>query len=152
LALRLGKSASYITKRLRLLELPSDVLDSISDSVISTSIAEELCSVKDKSKQSELAEMISRRHLSLKQTREMLKFDDDGDEDTEDTNTYSLYQTQGPDNIQRAQRIMDKSVLLLKVAMNRLGSLIESIEDEIDLLIKEKRKYDHTMPVMIPNA
>lgn len=169
LALRLGKSASYITKRIRLLELPSNVLDSISDSVISTSIAEELCSVKDKSKQSELAEMISRRHLSLKQTREMLKFEDDGDGDTEDTNTYSLYQTQGPDNIQRAQRIMDKSILLLKVAMNRLGSLIESIEDEwiiheilmqhnnmlhaqIDLLIKEKRKYDHTMPIMISNA
>ena len=54
LAIRLGKSASYVTKRIRLLELPTDVLDSITDSVIGTSVAEELCSVKDKSKQSEL--------------------------------------------------------------------------------------------------
>jgi ParB family chromosome partitioning protein len=169
LALRLGKSSSYITRRIRLLELPSDVLDSITDSVLGTSIAEELCSVKDKSKQSELAEMISRRHLSLKETREMLKFDDDGDEDNEYTHTYSLYQNQGQDNIQRAHRIMDKSILLLKVAMNRLGTLIENTEDDwiiheilmqhnsmlhvqIDLLIKEKRKYNHTMPVILHNA
>lgn len=166
LAIRLGKSASYITKRIRLLELPSDVLDSITESVIGTSIAEELCSVKEKSKQSELAEMISRRHLSLKETRELLKFDDDGDDDTQCTNTYSLYQTLGPDHIQRAQRIIDKSILLLKVAMNRLGTLIESIEDDwiiheilmqhnnilhvqIDLLIKEKRKYNYTMPILL---
>jgi len=101
LGIRLGKSASYITKRIRLLELPSDVLDSISESVIGTSVAEELCSIKDKSKQSELAELISRRHLSVKETREMLKVDDDcDDDDAECGNTYSLYQTQEPDNIQ----------------------------------------------------
>ena len=169
LAIRLGKSASYVTKRIRLLELPTMVLDSITDSVIGTSVAEELCSVKDKSKQSELAEMISRRHLSLKETREILKFDESDEDETENTNTYSLYQTQEPDHIQRAHRIMDKSILLLKIAMNRLGTLIEILKTEwiiheilmqhnnilhaqIDLLIKEKRKYSDTMPVLLHNG
>lgn len=170
LAIRLGKSASYITKRIRLLELPYDVLDSITESVIGTSVAEELCSIKDKSKQSELANLISRRHLSVKETREILKVnDDDDDHGAEYTNTYSLYQTQEPDHIQKVQRVMDKSILLLKVAMNRLGTLIESIEDEwiiheilmqhnnilhtqIDLLIKEKRKYNCNTPHILHNV
>ena len=53
-AFGIGKSVSYIQRRIKLLDLPSDVLNSISNSSISTSIAEELLSVRDNEKQSEL--------------------------------------------------------------------------------------------------
>src|SRR5215204_2556877 len=42
LAIKIGKSISYVDRRIRLLKLPIDVLHSTSNSLISTSIAEEL--------------------------------------------------------------------------------------------------------------
>ncbi len=78
-----------------------------------------------------ICKLTSRRHLSVKETREILKVNDDGDDhEAEYTNNYSFYQTQEPNHIQKAQRVIDKSILLLKVAMNRLDTLIENIEDE----------------------
>ena len=52
LASRIGKSVSYITKRIKLLKLPNDVLETITSHTLDTSVAEELFSIKDKVKQS----------------------------------------------------------------------------------------------------
>jgi ParB family transcriptional regulator, chromosome partitioning protein len=84
LAKRIGKSASYVTKRIKLLNLSSDVLDSITNSKLNSSIAEELFSIKDKGKQSILANLIIDRSLSLRRSRKLLnKFNrKDVDHDT----------------------------------------------------------------------
>jgi ParB family chromosome partitioning protein len=164
LAIRLGRSASYVTKRIKLLNLPSDVLDSISESGITASLAEELSFIKDKAKQSKLAEMISKRHLSIREIRELSKAEEE--EDLECSKDYSFQQTQGMDHIQKVQRAMDKTIILLKMTMNRLGPIIENTEDDwviheilmqhnsmlhrqIDLLIKHKRKYSYKVPVLV---
>lgn len=153
LASRLGKSVAYITKRIKLLNLPSDILDSISESLICTSVAEELCTVKDKDKQSLLAQMISKRHLSVKETREMVKDNDDFD-----IGEHPSLLTLGNGDIERGERAFDKSITIYKIALSRLAAVIESIEEnwiirdtlmhhnntlhtQIDLLIKCKRKY-----------
>lgn len=153
LALRLSKSVAYITKRIKLLDLPSDILDSISDSVISTSVAEELCTVKDKEKQSVLADMISKRHLSVKETREMVKNNDEFD----GGDFFPLF-TLVDGNIDGGERVFDKAIIIYKIALSRLAAIIESVEDnwiiretlmhqnsilhaQIDLLFKYKRKY-----------
>src|SRR5215216_3625088 len=47
LALRVGKSPSYIDKRVRLLDLPANILDLICDSSIKASTAEELLPIKE---------------------------------------------------------------------------------------------------------
>jgi ParB family chromosome partitioning protein len=160
LAERLGKSPSYITRRIRLLDLPSDVLNSITGSEISTSVAEELCSVRDKSRQSELAGMISRRHLSIKQTREILR-----EGHTKSDDAYSLYLSSNSDRDEKTHRIFDKSITALRIAMNRIGTLVESMEDDwvvheilmyhnnmlhtqIDLLLKHKRRYNCHVPLV----
>lgn len=153
LALRLSKSVAYITKRIKLLDLPSDILDSISDSVICTSVAEELCTVKDKEKQSVLADMISKRHLSVKETREMVKNNDEFD----GGDFFPLF-TLVDGNIDGGERVFDKAIIIYKIALSRLAAIIESVEDnwiiretlmhqnsilhaQIDLLFKYKRKY-----------
>jgi ParB family transcriptional regulator, chromosome partitioning protein len=69
LAAKIGKSVSYVQRRIKLLDLPSDVLNSISNSSISTSIAEELLSVRDNEKQSELTKLISKNRLSSRKVR-----------------------------------------------------------------------------------
>src|SRR6266545_2959967 len=57
LAAKIGKSASYITKRIKLLNLPSDVLNSIQQRAITISVAEELCTIGDQETTSELSEL-----------------------------------------------------------------------------------------------
>ena len=156
LASRVGKSPSYITKRIRLLSLHSDILDSITNSVIHTSTAEELSYVKDKSKQQKLASLISEGRLSIKETRGLLK-----NIDKEPIDICLEYQSEGgADRIQKRLDVLNKSIIVLRIAMNRLGTIIETIENDwifkeilmqhknvinnqIDLLIKEKRKFKY---------
>jgi ParB family transcriptional regulator, chromosome partitioning protein len=155
LATRIGKSTSYVDRRIRLLDLPIDVLSSTSKSLISTSIAEELLSIKDQSKQSELARLAHENKLSSRQIRELIK--DVNNDSVYDYDELAYSDTQMIDIDKKTQRWFDKSIIALRVAMNKLGSIIEDTEDnwiiyeilmhhknmlheQIDLLLKEKNK------------
>ena len=155
LARKLGKSTSYVSKRITLLDLPCEIISSIIDSRVDTSTAEELLYVKDKSKRSELAELISSRKLSLRKTRELRK-------DLEDDKSYA-FRSSIPlreYDLKKAQASFDKSIIALRIALNKLGSIIHEHEDnwlvyevlmqhknmlhaQIDLLIRHKRKYKY---------
>jgi ParB family transcriptional regulator, chromosome partitioning protein len=153
LAEKISRSVSYVTKRIKLLDLPADLLDSIINSKINTSTAEELCFIKDKAKQSELGQLVSQRRLSLRNVRELVKRFDK--EYYSDNNTTYLPQI---DQIDRhTHRSFDKSIITLRIAMNALSGIIGDVEDnwiiyeilmqhknmlhsQIDLLIKQKRK------------
>jgi ParB family transcriptional regulator, chromosome partitioning protein len=151
LAKKIGKSPSYITKKIKLLNLPDDVIDSLSELSLNPSVAEELCFLKDPSKQSELANLIIRRHLSMRKARELVNQCRDGDVD------FTL-----DSNMQHSQRTLDKLILVLRIALNNVGGLIGDSEEEwvlrevlmyhknmlheqIDLLIREKRKLDRRL-------
>jgi ParB family transcriptional regulator, chromosome partitioning protein len=152
LASRIGKSLSYITKRIKLLNLPSDVLESIMNRRLDPSLAEELLSIKDGNKQSKLANLIADRRLSLRMTRRLLKDVDEKDRDVE-----SFYKSDYIDHIKIAERSFDKSITAIRIAMNSLSEIISGVEHDwviqevlmqhrnmlhtqIDLLLKEKKK------------
>jgi ParB family transcriptional regulator, chromosome partitioning protein len=155
LAQKLSKSPGYVCRRMKLVELPNDVIELISKSDISVSIAEELLSVKDKYKQSKLAVMVSNKQLSSRETRKLIK------DDLPYTDLDSLFHTYD-DHYNCAQarlsKSFDKSIIALRIAFKKLGSIVETVEDDwifydillhhknmlnsqIDLLIKQKRKY-----------
>ena len=152
LASRIGKSLSYITKRIKLLNLPSDVLESIMNHRLEPSLAEELLSIKDGKKQSMLANLIADRRLSLRMTRKLLKDVDEKDRD------FDLeYKSDYVDHIKIAERSFDKSITAIRIAMNSLSEIISGVEHDwviqevlmqhrnmlhtqIDLLLKEKKK------------
>jgi ParB family transcriptional regulator, chromosome partitioning protein len=150
LASRIGKSLSYITKRIKLLNLPPDVLESIMTRRLDPSLAEELLSIKDGNKQSVLANLIADRRLSLRMTRKLVKNFDEGDRD-------SFYKSDYIDHIKIAERSFDKSITAIRIAMNSLSEIISGVEHDwiiqevlmqhrnmlhtqIDLLLKEKKK------------
>jgi len=155
LAQKLSKSPGYVCRRMKLVELPKDVIELISKSEISVSNAEELLTVKDKYKQSELAEMIRNKQLSSRDTRGLIK------EDLAYTDIDSLSHTYNDHYDCAQERIsksFDKSIIALRIAIKKVGSIVETVEDDwifydillhhknmlnsqIDLLIKEKRKY-----------
>lgn len=159
LASRIGKSPSYITRRIRLLDLHPDVINSITDSTINRSIAQELSYVKDKSQQPKLASLITEGKLSLRETRGLLK-NFEKEHFTEDVGLVvpiPIKDGSPIDSIQKREDLLNKSVIVLRIAVNRMATIIEGIEEDwlfreilmyhksavnaqIDLLIKEKRK------------
>jgi len=160
LSLKIGKSISYIIKRIKLLNLPIDIQNSIINHTLDTSTAEELFAIKDKTRQSALASQVVNRRLSLKKTREILKeLKRKDDEYIMDFD--SSYKNEYIDHIKVAERSFDKTITTLKIAMNGLREIITNVEDdwilyevlmqhknmihaEIDILIKEKRKLRYS--------
>jgi ParB family chromosome partitioning protein len=156
LARKIGKSPSYVSKRITLLDLRDDVIQSVEDSRVPPSIADELHSIKDQAKQSELAYLIAQRRLSLRRVRQLI--DQANQDDCVPLHNASYYKD-CEDRRKRIERTFDKSITALKIALNRMSMVIDDIEDdnwaiyqtllhhknminnEINILLKEKRKY-----------
>jgi ParB family chromosome partitioning protein len=156
LASRIGKSPSYIDKRIRLLDLPANVIDSVSNSFINPSIAEELLSVKDKKIQSQFASLAQVNRISSREIRELIK-SIKRHEVYDYNDNKILHEVQIKDIDKKTQRSFDKSIILLRIAMSKLNTIIEEVQEnwiiyeilmqhknmlhhQIDLLIKEKMK------------
>jgi ParB family chromosome partitioning protein len=127
LAAKIGKSISYVDKRIRLLDLPNDILESIFKFEINKSAAEELLSIRDNHRQSKLAQIIREKRLSSRQARELVK-------DMEDGSVYNFdekwtFREKFIDIDRKTQKSFDKSIVALRVAMNTLSTIMEYIED-----------------------
>lgn len=120
LSSKIGKSPSYITKRIGLLVLPSDVQKLIEDSKLKPSSAEELLSIRDPDRQSQLGKMIVKRHLTTMKARELVKEDPYYCENSENVEVRSNLQS------------FNKSIVILKVAMTKLAEVIEKERQEGD--------------------
>jgi ParB family transcriptional regulator, chromosome partitioning protein len=153
LAEKLGKNPSYITKRIKLLDLPSDVRDLIRKSVISPSTTQELFNL-GKIQQSEIAKLIGHKRLSIAKTRSLLRTSRNncGSKPSENM----TYQTLCDMKLSNILRSFDKCIIGLKLAMHKIGTVIEDNEDwimyeilmqhktmihaQIDLLLKQKQR------------
>ena len=152
LSQKLSKSTSYVCKRMKLLELPKDVVDFIYKSEINVTVAEELLNIPDKRAQSKLTESIKDRHLSSRLVRKMVKV-----MRTKPDKDY-FYQVASRTDNEIIHGAFDKAIITLRISLKRLASIIENVDDkwifydilmqhkhmlhqQIDLLIRERRKY-----------
>jgi ParB family chromosome partitioning protein len=153
LAKVIGKSQEYVSKRIKLLQLPKELQNEIIRYRIKASVGEELAYVKDKETQSGLAKMISKRHVTVKQLRHEISL---AASRKVGTDNYAMDFQQ---SFNRSITAYDKAIIALKLALRRINNIIESIEDvhwliigsllqqramissQIDSLLKEKRKY-----------
>ncbi|MGD9673430.1 MAG: ParB/RepB/Spo0J family partition protein [Candidatus Nitrosocosmicus sp.] len=108
LASKIGKSPSYITKRISLLNLPLDIQKKLMDSRISPSTAEELFPLGDSQKQSKVAALIVERKLPLKAVREIVKGNLPHKQESEET--------VGTNDIEK----FDKTIQVLRNAMDKI--------------------------------
>jgi ParB family transcriptional regulator, chromosome partitioning protein len=152
LAAKLGKSIGYVDRRIRYLDLPADVVESLSVGSLSVSIGDELLPLKEKEQQSMLAELIKKRKLSSRQVRELKT------EMKNSENPYEIldFQTKIIDIDTKTQKAFDKAIIAIRVAMNKLASVIDDVDNwtvyemllqhknmlhnQIDILFKEKKK------------
>ncbi len=130
LSLKIGKSHSYITKRISLLDLPPDVKQAIENAELKPSSAEELLAIKNPERQSQLAEMIRKRRLTTMKARELVREDPYYCENSEII------------EVRSELRAFNKSIVILKIAMNKMAQLIEE-EDEDEENEDERKYYDN---------
>jgi len=153
LAKVIGKSQEYVSKRIKLLELPEELQNEIIRHRIKASIGEELAYVRDKETQSRLAKMVSQKHVTVKRLRDEISA----------AANQELEIDNGAIDVQQSfsKSIMayNKTIIVLKLTLWRIDDIIESVGDmhwlitssllqqraiissQIDCLLKEKRKY-----------
>lgn len=155
LAEKISKSPGYVSKRIRLVELPDSVIDLLSKCEISISAAEELLPISSRGEQTKIAIVIRNKKLPLRKVRQLVKNNSivaDSDSLSSSLNDNQLYTKD------RILKSIDKSIITLRIAVKKLGEIMEGVEDDwifygillyqrnvlisqIDQLIKQKRKY-----------
>lgn len=133
LSFKIGKSPSYITKRISLLDLPPDVKQSIEKAELKPSSAEELLAIKDPERQSQLAEMILKRRLTTMKARELVREDPYYCENSEIIEVRSELQA------------FNKSIVILKIAMNKMAQLIDEEDERYEQDEKERKNNKNTI-------
>lgn len=148
LAKRIGKSKSYISKRIALLALPKEVLDKLQSREITPSAAEELLRLDNEADQSRLARLVAERHLSMRKVRNLAT---DQDVDMIQTDSESAACTSSI-TLERTERAFDKTILALKVALSKMGSVIETVEDNwvaYELLLQHKNSLHSQIDILL---
>ncbi len=155
LAEKISKSPGYVSKRIRLVELPDSVIDLLSKCEISISAAEELLPISSRDEQTKMAIVIRNKKLPLRKVRQLVKNNSivaDSDSLSSSLEDNPLYTKD------RILKSIDKSIITLRIAVKKLGEIMEGVEDDwifygillyqrnvlisqIDQLIKQKRKY-----------
>jgi ParB-like partition proteins len=155
LAAKIGKSIHYVERRIKLLDLPDNVLGLITSRDLNPSTAEELFFISDKSRQSDLAKLVITNQLSSRKVRKLVK--KYRSEISQVNDVYIFNATTMQDVDEAAQRAFDKSISVLKIAIQNLTLIIQNVEEnwiiyetlkhhrdilhnQIDLLIREKKK------------
>jgi ParB family chromosome partitioning protein len=152
LARMISKSPSYVEKRLKLLKLSADVIESISAHEISPATAVELAALTNEKEQSRLGQLIKESKFSSRRVHELVKTYNEMNMhgDIREINTITDLDT-------KTQRVFDKAILILKLAILKITELIHTTEDiwiiyelmlqhnhmldeQIDVLIREKKK------------
>lgn len=150
LAKRIGRSLTYVSRRLALLQLPDGVQEAILRRRKSLSSAMELISVEDPEKAMEMVRQIDSLGLSQRDTRRLVR-------KYHKRNKAIAKPIDHEAELQMAIRAVDRCITSLKIGLLRIDEAIESISkdwfvrevlfqyrvalhEQIDSLIRFKRK------------
>lgn len=159
LSSKISKSKAYVCKRLALLDLPPELLESVRKCDMSHSTAEELIPLRDPYEQNRIADIIIKNSYSSRQARELVEMSQSSSSNLDRMSVLDEHDHQSSivDIELNAQRSFDKSITALKMAMSKIAAILEGVEDnwivyeilmqhknmlnaQIDLLIREKKK------------
>jgi ParB family chromosome partitioning protein len=155
LAKKIGKSHTYIHKRLKLLDLSNEIKEAIANYDIEPSIAEELIFIKDKKLQTKLGLLIQQRKFTCKQLRDMKKnieyTSDTLAKDDFEFDPVNYHNDLSQRDVQ-VQKLFDKMIIILKNCLRNIIPLIEDIEDNwmiYDLFMQERNLINHQIDTLI---
>jgi len=139
LARAIGRSETYVSKRISLLDLPKEVQEKIIRRRIAISSAEELIPLSSQS-QIELSVYAEKNELTKMEIRSIAKrLTSEGGEQKDN---FELRQREDPARSNR--KAIEKAIVSLRIAMFRLDDIIEGLEDgTVKISIREQRWLIH---------
>jgi hypothetical protein len=158
LAGAIGRSKEYVSHRIALLKLPKDVLDLISTDKLMPSSANELVWLNEPKDQHSLAEILASKKLPTIKVRQAVRMMREGLSMNETLRSIGIVDRNGSKNIQASSkeqtknrkyaRLLDKSILALRICMVRLDSIIEELDstagiDNLKHILIQKRLLIH---------
>lgn len=123
-----GKSRPYITNALRLLKLPDEIRNMVSENLLSMGHARALLGIEDEKKQKEIAEYVIKEELSVREIEKLIKNDDSKKKKP------AKRSIEKNANIRRVEEDL-KTVLGTKVSLKQTG---KKGKIEIDYYTKEE--------------
>jgi ParB family chromosome partitioning protein len=142
LALRIGKSQEYVSKRIRLFSLPESLQKDVREGAISVSAAEELLPLNDKAVVQELGEYIAQNGLNKQETRHIVKVTrknlDIHNRLLEDKIADIRLQELEEDNAQERglseiydtlRATLKKSILVIRIGLKNIDDVAEELEE-----------------------
>lgn len=159
LSARIRKSQAYISKRIRLLDLPPEVLEKIFRRRKSASIGEEILTLET-SEQLEVARILEETSLPVSQVRSLVgAIKEARERTTKSARAYDAPPWEGtPERSKLVAGCIDQTIAALRLALSRLDNAISKIEEEwvekealtqyrlllhreIDSLLRLKKKF-----------
>jgi len=132
LAKVISKSEQFVSSRIQILKLPTEIIEQISQDRLKVSHALEL-KLLNEDKQRTVAKEIIRKNLSLRQVREIarhekLEYEYDG-EDIKSDSTSDI--NDDHTHIHKQVKILKRSLLSLRISLSRVDSLIEEANEKL---------------------
>jgi ParB family chromosome partitioning protein len=140
LAKVISKSEQYVSSRIQILKLPREIVEQISEDRLKVSHALELTSLTEERQRIVAREIIS-KNLSLRQVREIARYEKRGyesdqeiveeidGEDTECNPTHEI--NDGHSDIGKQIKLLKKTLLSLRIMLSRIDSLIEETNEKL---------------------
>lgn len=157
LAKVISKSEQYVSSRIQILKLPTEIIEQISQENLKVSHALELTPLNAQKQRTVAREIIS-KNLSLRQVREIARQEKQeyeyGQEiEVEDTEHYSRLEINDHSHIPMQIKLLKKTLLSLRISLSRVDSLIEEANEklyddkrvEITSVLMEFRLEIHSM-------
>jgi ParB family transcriptional regulator, chromosome partitioning protein len=146
LAVAISKNPSYVCKRIKLAQLPVEIVDLINESHIAPSVAEELFRIKDTRKQIRLASRIGKMGLTFRQARKFIESNND---------FFGLEGEVPYDEGEVMARNLSRCIVVLKIALRKLSAIIENTERDwiaYEILMQHKNLLNNQIDIMIKES
>lgn len=137
LARVISKSEQYVSSRIQILKLPREIIEQVSEDRLKVSHALELTSLTEDRQRIVAREIIS-KNLSLRQVREIARYEKRGYEcdqevnNDKDTGCYSAREISDEHyDINKQIKLLKKSLLSLRISLSRIDSLIEETNEKL---------------------
>lgn len=139
LARRIGKSPSYVSRKIAILDLPADIQEELLRRRKSSSIAEELASLDEESRK-EVTESILGKNITRSEVRKIVKsIKEEKDED------YLCSHSLNDRRQRMIERTLTKFVTSLKVCMIRLDEALDNLDEDEWLSMEVLMQYRRFM-------
>ncbi len=142
LAKKIGKSPEYVSHRISLLQLPSDILEKVSNNVISLGQAQELVWIQKPQSREQVAHLVEAQKLSVAEIRKVRReLEDPKGKSLPHSERTPLFDFTSP-KFSPDKKAIEDAILSLRIALVRIDSILTRLESKTAKSVLMRERYE----------